>query len=56
MASVSPLRDFCGLAFHAPDGVTPLAEQEPAWSADLSKFGIPYVDADGAAQFFVDYW
>ena len=32
------------------------AEQEPAWSADLSKFGIPYVDADGASQFFVDYW
>ena len=55
MESISPVRAFCGLAFFGPDGVTPLAEQEPAWSAGLSKFGIPYADADGTSHFFVDY-
>ena len=52
----SRLRAFCGLTFRAPDGLTPLDGQEPSWSAELSKFGIAYLDADGASQFFVDYW
>jgi hypothetical protein len=56
MEAISPVRPFCGLAFFGPDGLTPLADQEPMWSAELSKFGIAYVDADGASQFFVDYW
>ena len=55
MDAVSPLRPFCGLEFRGLDGA-PLAAQEPVWKAELSKFGIPYLDAEGAEQFFVDYW
>jgi hypothetical protein len=56
MDEVSPLRPFCGLTFYELDGVTPLANQEPVWRPDLAKFAIPYTDADGKQQFFVEYW
>jgi len=49
------LRPFCGLTFTDLDG-EPLSVQEPVWSADRSKFGLPYVDENGTANFFTDFW
>lgn len=49
------LRDFCGLTFTDLEGVS-LDGQEPVWNAELQKFGVPYINENGTASFFVDFW